>query len=58
MSMYTTTIKALKQKMGNSPEMIHFETWAWSWSWCWKALWTRGQDNTKFGLHSEFGRCV
>jgi len=19
--------------MGNSPEMIHFETWAWSWSW-------------------------
>jgi len=44
--------------MGNSPEMIHFETWAWSWSWSWKALWTRGQDNKKFGLHSEFGRCV
>jgi len=19
--------------MGNSPEIIHFETWAWSWSW-------------------------
>jgi len=28
--------------MGNSPEIIHFETWAWSWSWTWKALWTRG----------------
>jgi len=27
--------------MGNSPEIIHFETWAWSWSWTWKALWTR-----------------
>jgi len=24
--------------MGNSPESIHFETWAWSW----KTLWTRG----------------
>jgi len=23
--------------MGNSPEIIHFETWAWSWSWTWKA---------------------
>jgi len=23
--------------MGNSPEVIHFETWAWSWSWTWKA---------------------
>jgi len=23
--------------MGNSPENIHFETWAWSWSWTWKA---------------------
>jgi len=22
---------------GNSPEIIHFETWAWSWSWTWKA---------------------
>jgi len=19
--------------MGNSPEIIYFETWAWSWSW-------------------------
>jgi len=19
--------------MGNSQEIIHFETWAWSWSW-------------------------
>jgi len=19
--------------MGNSPEIIHFETWVWSWSW-------------------------
>jgi len=19
--------------MGNSPEIIHFETWAWSWTW-------------------------
>jgi len=19
--------------MGNSPETIHFETWAWSWPW-------------------------
>jgi len=28
--------------MGNSPEIIHFETWAWSWSWIWKTLWTRG----------------
>jgi len=28
--------------MGNSPEIIHFETWAWSWSWTWEALWTRG----------------
>jgi len=24
--------------MGNSPEIIHFETWAWSWSWTWKSL--------------------
>jgi len=23
--------------MGNSPEIIHFETWAWSLSWTWKA---------------------
>jgi len=23
--------------MGNSPVIIHFETWAWSWSWTWKA---------------------
>jgi len=23
--------------MGNSQEIIHFETWAWSWSWTWKA---------------------
>jgi len=23
--------------MGNSPEIIHFETWARSWSWTWKA---------------------
>jgi len=23
--------------MGNSTEIIHFETWAWSWSWTWKA---------------------
>jgi len=23
--------------MGNSPENIHFETWAWSWSWTWIA---------------------
>jgi len=23
--------------MGNSPEIIHFETWAWSSSWTWKA---------------------
>jgi len=22
----------LEQIMGNSPEIIHFETWAWSWS--------------------------
>jgi len=22
--------------MGNSPEIIHFETWAWSWSSTWK----------------------
>jgi len=22
--------------MGNSPEIIIFETWAWSWSWTWK----------------------
>jgi len=28
--------------MGNSPEIIHFKTWAWSWSWTRKALWTRG----------------
>jgi len=28
--------------MGNSPEIIHFETWVWSWSWTWKAMWTRG----------------
>jgi len=28
MSMYA-------QIMGNSPENIHFETWAWSWSWTW-----------------------
>jgi len=28
--------------MGNSTEIVHFETWAWSWSWTWKALWTRG----------------
>jgi len=28
--------------MGNSPEIIQFETWAWSRSWTWKALWTRG----------------
>jgi len=27
----------LEQIMGNSPEIIHFETWAWSWSWTWKA---------------------
>jgi len=19
--------------MGNSPDIIHFKTWAWSWSW-------------------------
>jgi len=19
--------------MGNTPDIIHFETWAWSWSW-------------------------
>jgi len=24
--------------VGNSPEIIHFETWAWSWSWTWKSL--------------------
>jgi len=29
--------------MRNSPEIIHFETWAWSWSWTWKALWTRAR---------------
>jgi len=23
--------------MGNSPEIIHFETWVWSRSWTWKA---------------------
>jgi len=23
--------------MGNSPAIIHFETWAWSSSWTWKA---------------------
>jgi len=23
--------------MGNSPEIIHFETWVWSWSWTGKA---------------------
>jgi len=23
--------------MGNSPFIIHFETWAWSWSWTWTA---------------------
>jgi len=23
--------------MGNSQELIHFETWAWTWSWTWKA---------------------
>jgi len=23
--------------MGNSPDIIHFETWVWSWSWSWKA---------------------
>jgi len=23
--------------MGNSPEIIHFKTWAWSWSWTWTA---------------------
>jgi len=23
--------------MGNSPENIHFGTWAWSWCWTWKA---------------------
>jgi len=22
--------------MRNSPEIIHFETWAWSWSWTWR----------------------
>jgi len=34
MSMYTKSF--LEQIMGNSPEIIHFETWAWSWSWTWK----------------------
>jgi len=28
--------------MGNSPEIIHFETWVWYRSWTWKALWTQG----------------
>jgi len=23
--------------MGNSLEIIHFETWSWSWAWTWKA---------------------
>jgi len=27
----------LEQIMWNSPESIHFETWAWSWSWTWEA---------------------
>jgi len=35
--------------MGNSPEIIRFETWAWSWSWSWKALWTRDQSNDRLG---------
>jgi len=38
-----TNIKFSRTDNGNSPEIIHFETWAWSWSWTWKALWTRGQ---------------
>jgi len=30
--------------MGNSPEIIQFETWAWPWSWTWTAVWTRGRE--------------
>jgi len=41
----------LEQIMGNSPEIIHFETWAWSWSWFWKALsWTRGQAINRWNM--------
>jgi len=31
----TFTMSMYAQIMGNSPENIHFETWAWSWSWTW-----------------------
>jgi len=24
--------------MRNSPEIIHFKTWAWSWSWTWTSF--------------------
>jgi len=32
----------LKQIMKNSPEIIHFETWAWSWTWKAENLKTQG----------------
>jgi len=28
-----------------SPEIIHFVTWAWSWSWTEKGKWTRALNN-------------
>jgi len=31
----------LKQIMKNSPEIIHFETWAWTWTWKAENLKTR-----------------
>jgi len=33
MSFFTENQVFLEQTMRNSPEIIHFETWAWSWSW-------------------------
>ena len=48
----------LEQTMGNSPDIIHFETWAWSWSWTWKALWKRGQMTHVLNLCSDFQRML
>jgi len=39
--------------MRNSPEIVHFETWAWSWSWTKKGLVITGPSSSLYFVFSS-----